>query len=1095
MATAKTPFTPSRKRSTLGKLMPPRLGRVFVRERLFALLDEQAGVPGTWVAGPPGLGKTTLVATYLEARRLQTLWLQIDAQDADLAAFAHFLDLAVADAVPRRRTRMPVPTADDLRDATGFVRRCFRHLAAMLEAPWVLVLDNLQEAAPASPLYAGLAAVLTELPADARLIFISRELPPAAFARALAGQQLVVVDAHALRFTLAETRVLVDLHGHGIAADALQDSTDGWAAAMILIMAARGTGGVDKTRRTGASAVSGSASISTPDSAIDNEPVRGSLFAFFAGEVLAKMPPGDAATLARIAFLPSTTTAMAASLSGDSRAGLLLADLAARSLFTDRRSGTEPVFTLHALFGEFLRAHAAATLTAEALQALRLSAAALLAARGQADVAITQLLSAAAWRDAATLLNEHADRFVTQGRTASVLEWIFALPPAHREQPALRYWCGVCQLASNPSAALIELEHAQRGFAAADDATGSFQTAAAAADAIVFIGERLDVLEPWIARLSAHAPVYLAQRHAHADMALDLRVLPGLLAAYVNRRTADPLTARLADVAEGLLDQPLAASQRILLASLATYLMWTGQLARLDRIMVKIDRMCAVQDTAAATRLRWYGVGVLIRSLRGLAVEALADAQAALDVSAGQPAMMAKAHLLMVLAALSARDAERARKHLEEAAALIVPSSPIDTTTYGFQRGLLALLDGDWAAAQRVMDEALTSGRASGWPLREHIALLGVAMAATQNGRFDLAEAILQEARSHPFYAVCTWHHWIEALVAAHLADRQHDLPRCLAALRRAFAVSRAHGFDYGPLLYCCGDTMSRLCALAMAHGIDAPLALAIVRRHALPAPASALGSAGEQWPWPIRIRCLGHFAIECDGQALAQSRKESRKPLDLLKLTIALGGTAVRADRLAALLWPDMPGDAAQNSFDNAIHRLRKLVGERHIVVQSGALSLNPATCWTDVAALEACLREVDGLTAAAAPATVSGIAERALALYQGDFLAGDDSHPDVLVARNRLRAMFLRQLAALGARLEAQGQPEPAARVYRRVIEREPLAEDIVRHLIHCLLQRGLRAEAYEAYRNCRQQLSVVLGIRPSAETEALAGTLREG
>ena len=128
--------------------------------------------------------------------------------------------------------------------------------------------------------------------------------------------------------------------------------------------------------------------------------------------------------------------------------------------------------------------------------------------------------------------------------------------------------------------------------------------------------------------------------------------------------------------------------------------------------------------------------------------------------------------------------------------------------------------------------------------------------------------------------------------------------------------------------------------------------------------------------------------------------------------------------------------------------------------------------------------------------PAIVSGgIAERALALYQGDFLAGDDSHPDVLVARNRLRAMFLRQLAALGARLEAQGQPEPAARVYRRVIEREPLAEDIVRRLIHCLLQRGMRAEAYEAYRNCRHQLSVVLGIRPSAETEALAGVLRDG
>jgi LuxR family maltose regulon positive regulatory protein len=123
-----------------------------------------------------------------------------------------------------------------------------------------------------------------------------------------------------------------------------------------------------------------------------------------------------------------------------------------------------------------------------------------------------------------------------------------------------------------------------------------------------------------------------------------------------------------------------------------------------------------------------------------------------------------------------------------------------------------------------------------------------------------------------------------------------------------------------------------------------------------------------------------------------------------------------------------------------------------------------------------------------------VSGIVDHALALYQGDFLAGDDSHPDVLVARNRLRALFVRQMATLGVLLEAQGRPEPAALVYRRVIEREPLSEDMVRRLMRCLQKLGLRAEAYEAYRTCRQQLSVVLGIRPSAETEALAATLRE-
>jgi len=1058
-----------RTRPNLGKLMPPRLGRVFDRERLFARFDQVPQTPAIWVAGPPGAGKTTLVATYLEARGIQPLWLQLDAGDADLAAFVHFLDLALANALPRRRTRMAVPTADDLRDSTGFLRRCVRYLAASLPVPWVLVLDNVQEAGVASPLHAGLAAAMDELLTGARLIFVSRDLPPAAYARALAGQQLGVIDARALQFTLDETRALVDLHGHPIAAETLRQDTNGWAAAMILMIAARATAGVGAP--------------------VDDEEARGRLFALFAGEVLAKMAPGDAAALARVAFLPDATQAMAVAVSGDVRAGLLLADLAARSLFTDRRAGTEPVYVFHALFGEFLRAHAAQTLAPGEVQAMRLSAATLLATRGQVDVAITRLMDAAAWDEAMRLLDRHAGSFVAQGRTGSVLEWILALPPVQRQQPAMRYWRGLCQLASSPAVALAELQQAAHGFAASADADGAFQAAAAAADAIVFLGERLDVLEPWIVILALHAPAYLERRVVDADPDLDLRVLPGLLAAYVYRRTADPLTARLANAAEVLLDQPLAASQRILLGSLATYLMWTGQLGRLDRIMVKIDRMCAVRDAAPATRLRWYGVGVLIRSLRGRSGEALADARAALEVAAGQPPMLARAHLLMVLAGLSARDAALARAHLAEAAALIVPGSPIDVTTYAFQRGLLALLDADWATAQRDMDEALASGRVSGWPVREHIALLGVCVAATQSRAFERAEAALGEALQHPFFAGCTWHHWIAALVEAHLADRRGDLPRCLGALRRAFGVSRLHGYDYGPLLYCCGDAMSRLCALAIGNGIDAPIALAIVHRYGLPAPAEV----GEHWPWPIRVRTLGRFLIECDGQAPAQSRKESRKPLDLLKLTIALGGAAVRVDRLAALLWPEMPGDAAQNSFDNAVHRLRKLIGERHVLLQSGALSLNPATCWTDVAGLEAGLRQADALPADAAPAVVAAIAERMLALYQGDFLAGDDAHADVLLARNRLRAMFLRCMTALGALLEVQGLAEHAALVYRRVLEREPLAEDVARHLIGCLIGLGRRAEAWEVYRGCRQQLSVLLGIAPSAQTEALAATLR--
>ena len=56
--------------------------------------------------------------------------------------------------------------------------------------------------------------------------------------------------------------------------------------------------------------------------------------------------------------------------------------------------------------------------------------------------------------------------------------------------------------------------------------------------------------------------------------------------------------------------------------------------------------------------------------------------------------------------------------------------------------------------------------------------------------------------------------------------------------------------------------------------------------------------------------------------------------------------------------LWPDAEGDAARNALDNALHRLRKwLGGDDRVLLRQGALALNSARCWTDVAALEVLL------------------------------------------------------------------------------------------------------------------------------------------
>jgi LuxR family transcriptional regulator, maltose regulon positive regulatory protein len=85
-------------------------------------------------------------------------------------------------------------------------------------------------------------------------------------------------------------------------------------------------------------------------------------------------------------------------------------------------------------------------------------------------------------------------------------------------------------------------------------------------------------------------------------------------------------------------------------------------------------------------------------------------------------------------------------------------------------------------------------------------------------------------------------------------------------------------------------------------------------------------------------------------------------------------------------------------------------------------------------------------------------------------------------------LRSRFVRALMNLGAALERSGDWTAAIDVYRRGLEADNLAESIYRGLMRALAATGSHAEALAAYRRCRELLSIVLGLKPSQETERL-------
>jgi len=112
---------------------------------------------------------------------------------------------------------------------------------------------------------------------------------------------------------------------------------------------------------------------------------------------------------------------------------------------------------------------------------------------------------------------------------------------------------------------------------------------------------------------------------------------------------------------------------------------------------------------------------------------------------------------------------------------------------------------------------------------------------------------------------------------------------------------------------------------------------------------------------------------------------------------------------------------------------------------------------------------------------------ARRLVDAYPGPLL-GSEEAAWVAKPRDALRAKFVRALMRLGERLEEARDWAGAIDVYRRGLEADNLAEPIYRGLMRALVATGDRAEALNAYRRCRELLSVVLGMKPSPETERL-------
>lgn len=1056
------------------KIIRPILKDVYIRHRLFDRLDKLRRFPVAWVSAPAGAGKTTLVSSYIENCDIPCIWYQLDKSDADLATFFYFMREAAKKALPRKRLSLPLLAPEFLKSVSTFVLHYFERLYNRLNPPFFLVFDNYQEVPLDAPLQEAMNQTLSMMPEGINAIVISRNDLPASLSRLKANRMVGFLEWEDIRLTEKEARGIIG-GGKKVSPQAksirrLYQLSDGWAGGFLLLY--------DGYRK----------GTLTPELA--EKRIFEEVFDYFAAEIFRYLDAQFQEFFMTTAFLPKMTIPMAEELTGDEEAGTILSELSRNNYFVTRHGGSKTVYEYHPLYRYFLLSRAGAVFAPERLSSIRRAAAVVLEKAGMTEDAIILLKGISDWGKMVDIIVSHAPDMYKQGRHHQLQTWLDSLPKEIKDgNPWLLYWEGMCIQPFYPSRAELMLKKAFTGFQAACDSFGAMLAVSGVINSIINYYDNFSSLSQWYEVLNELA----LKIGEFPDNEIEAVVVSSLIsAAILSEKDASEVgkwEQRALNIKENL--STINIKAQALRWAFTRRLLWGGGCNDALPLLNELRRLSKVRGIHPMLSLFTWSAEFKYHTCSGLHKELVYAAEKVLDISkeTGIHSEDMWVHVHMAASFVNRLDVEGALSCLNRIPITAEGCPNWIKVFYHLQLMRIALIRKEYNQASIEGKRALDFANRFG--LQEGIA--GAQLLFAQlfhiTGRRMEASELLEKVRSYAVLNSRTPFIMAIMMIEAQFAFDEEDDDRGISLLGRSLAMSREAGYlgmhFENPL-----KTIES-CEKALDAGIEVEYVQKIIRSREIIPQTPPFNI--ENWPWPLKIYTLGRFMIVKEGAALRSSGKAQQMPLRLLKVLISLGGREIAEVDVSELLWPDADGDLAHHSFENNLHRLRKLLGRVEAIrFSDGKITLDGRYCWVDIWAFERLAGQADEFEQLGKIDKAWEFMEKAISLYRQDFLVNDRHEAWVISPLERLKAKYFKRLVHLGSSLEAAGRIERASHLYERGLEIDDCMEEIYQRLMVCYRSLGKRGQALAAYDRCRKVLDLNLGISPSDETEAIRSSI---